>query len=108
MDAACEYINAAAALFRKKGLPVLWILNKDKDDGAFPGLPGFEVIDGLSPLANEPRMTKEYGNGFNKTECKKILDLHGVDTVIVTGSAQSTACSPRVGGRRTSTSLPSS
>jgi nicotinamidase-related amidase len=85
MDAACEYINAAAALFRKKGLPVLWILNKDKDDGAFPGLPGFEVIDGLSPLANEPRMTKEYGNGFNKTECKKILDLHGVDTVIVTG-----------------------
>jgi nicotinamidase-related amidase len=85
MDAACEYINAAAALFRKKGMPVLWIQNKDEYDGALPGRPGFEVIDGLKPLESEPRITKEYSNSFNKTDCKTILDSHNVDTVIVTG-----------------------
>jgi nicotinamidase-related amidase len=85
MDAACEYINAAAALFRKKGMPVLWILNKDEYDAALPGLPGFEVIDGLKPLEGEPRITKEYSNSFNKTDCRAILESHGVDTVIVTG-----------------------
>jgi nicotinamidase-related amidase len=87
MDAACEYINAAAALFRKKGLPVLWIQHKNEYDGALPGLPGFEVIDGLKPLENEPRIAKEYNNSFNKTDCRKILDSHKVDTVIVTGYA---------------------
>jgi nicotinamidase-related amidase len=85
MDAACEYINAAATLFRKNGLPVLWIQNKDEYDQALPGLPGFELIEALKPLENEPRIVKEYGNSFNKTDCKKILDSHGVDTVIVTG-----------------------
>ncbi len=85
MDAACEYINAAAALFRKKGLPVLWMQNKDEEDGALPGLPGFELIDGLKPLETEPRIAKEYGNSFNKTDCKQILESHKVDTVIVTG-----------------------
>jgi nicotinamidase-related amidase len=87
IDAACEYINAAAALFRKRGLPVLWIQNRDEWDEAVPGKPGFEIIDGLKPLEAEPRITKEYSNSFNKTDCKKILDAHGVDTVIVTGYA---------------------
>ncbi len=87
MDAACEYINATTALFRKRGMPVLWILNKNEYDGALPGQPGFEVIDSLKPLETEPRITKEYENSFNKTDCKKILDSHKVDTVIITGYA---------------------
>ena len=85
MDAACEYINAAATLFRKKGLPVLWIQHRNEYDQSLPGLPGFEVIDSLKPLEKEPRIAKEYNNSFNKTDCKKILDSHAVDTVIVTG-----------------------
>ena len=48
-------------------------------------IPGFEIIDGLKPLENEPRITKEYNNSFNKTDCKAIMDAHKVDTVIVTG-----------------------
>ncbi len=87
MDAACEYINAAASLFRNRGLPVLWIQNKDEYDKALPGLPGFEIVDGLKPLEGEPRLAKEYSNSFNKTDCKRILDSRGVDTVIVTGYA---------------------
>jgi nicotinamidase-related amidase len=85
MDAACEHINAAVALFRKKGMPVLWIQNRDTDAGALPGMPGFELIDCLKPLESEPRIAKEYQNSFNKTDCRRILDSHKVDTVIVTG-----------------------
>jgi len=85
MDSACEYINAAVALFRKKGFPILWILNKDEYDEAMPGLPGYELVDCLKPLDNELLIPKEYNNSFNRTECGSILQSHEVDTVIVTG-----------------------
>jgi nicotinamidase-related amidase len=85
MDAACEYINAAAELFRGKGLPVVWIQHKDEYDGALPGLPGFQIIGGLSPQPGEPRVVKEYSNSFNKTGLREILESRGVDTAIVTG-----------------------
>lgn len=42
---ACECRYATVALFRKKGVPTLWIQNKDEYDGAAPGLPGFEILD---------------------------------------------------------------
>jgi nicotinamidase-related amidase len=48
-------------------------------------LPGFELVDGLKPLETEPRIAKEYSSSFNKTDCKKFLDSHKVNTVIVTG-----------------------
>jgi nicotinamidase-related amidase len=85
MDAACEYINGAADTFRKKGLPVIWIQHTEEYGGVLPGRPGFEIIDGLKPLEGEPRVVKAYGNSFNKTGLKAILDARGVDTVIVTG-----------------------
>jgi len=87
MDAVCDCINAAAELFRKKRLPVLWIQNRDEPGGATPGKPGFDIVEGLRPLDGEPRVAKDYNNSFNRTDCKKILDSRGVDTVIVAGYA---------------------
>ena len=42
MDAACEYVNAAVAAFRKKGLPIVWVQHIDEGDGSVPGAAGFE------------------------------------------------------------------
>jgi nicotinamidase-related amidase len=83
MDKAAAVINAAAALFRKQGLPVVWI----QDEGALPkgGSAGFEVIDALNQGERELRISKRYKNSFNKTGLFDALKGAGVDTVIVTG-----------------------
>jgi nicotinamidase-related amidase len=85
MGAACEYINAIIPSFRSNGLPIIWIQNQDEDDGASPGKEGFEIVQMLKPQENDYRITKEYGNSFNKTKCSEILKKNNIDTVVITG-----------------------
>jgi nicotinamidase-related amidase len=85
MDRAAEYINAALEEFRKRGLPVVWVQDKDEGDGVLPGTEGFELIEALRPAEGEERITKEYGNAFKKTRCAEILEKAGVDCVVITG-----------------------
>ena len=85
MNDACEYINATIPLFRKHKLPVIWIHNKDEYDGAVPGKEAFEFIDQLKPEKDDYRVTKEYGNAFNKTNCSKIIADNNIDTIVITG-----------------------
>lgn len=85
MDSACEYINAILPLFRKKGLPIVWVQHIDEEDGVVPGREGFELIDCLKAEEGEYRIHKRYGNSFNKTECAEIFKENNIDTVIITG-----------------------
>lgn len=85
MDSACEYINAAIPHFRKRGFPVVWIQHRDEADGAVPGNPGFEFIEQLKPEADDHRVTKDYGNSFNKTDLAGFVRERGIDTVVITG-----------------------
>ena len=85
MNDACEYINAIIPLFRKHKLPIVWIHNKDEYDGAVPGKEAFEFIDQLKPEKDDYRVTKEYGNAFNKTDCSKIIVDNNIDTIVITG-----------------------
>jgi nicotinamidase-related amidase len=85
MDAAAEYINAVIPLFEKKGLPVIWVYDEDKEDGVVPGTEGYEFIDSLKPAPGAIKINKNYGNSFNKTDADKILKDNGIDTVVMTG-----------------------
>lgn len=85
MNHACEYINAILPTFRGKGLPVIWVKHRDKKEGLVEGNPEFEFIDQLKAVDGEVQIIKEYGNAFNKTECKEILQKNGIDTVIISG-----------------------
>jgi nicotinamidase-related amidase len=82
---AIEYINAAIALFRAKGLPVIAVQQVDEEECVVPGQEGFELPDELHVLPADPHIHKAYGNAFNKTELEKELRQLGVDTVILTG-----------------------
>lgn len=82
MDAAVEYIDAALDLFRSKGLPIVWV--RDRED-VKPGEEGFELIDALVPCEDEHEIIKEYGNTFNRTDCCSLLRNLNVDTIIMTG-----------------------
>lgn len=85
MDSACEYINAVIPLFRKKGLPIVWVQHVDDEAGVVPGAQGFDFIECLKPEEGEYRIHKKYGNSFNRTKCAEILKDNNVDTVIITG-----------------------
>jgi nicotinamidase-related amidase len=85
MDQACEYINAVLPLFRKAGLPVVWVQNREADEGVVPGSEGFEFVDALRPEEGEPRIVKDYGNSFNKTGLAEIMRGRAIDTVLLTG-----------------------
>ena len=82
---AIEYINAAIALFREKGLPVICIQHKDKDEKLVPGEEGFDLPETLDILPSDLHIHKTYGNAFNQTSLEDELRELGVDTVIVTG-----------------------
>jgi len=85
LDDAIEYINAAIALFREKGLPVVCIQDKNEESGVVPGAEGFDLPDSLAILPSDPHIVKTYGNGFNRTPLAELLKGQGVDTVIITG-----------------------
>jgi nicotinamidase-related amidase len=85
LNKAIEYVNAAIALFREKGLPVVSVQDVDEEDGTVPGTEGFDLPDHLDILDSDLHIHKTYGNAFNKTPLAIELRTLGVDTVIVTG-----------------------
>jgi len=82
---AVEYTNAAVALFREKGLPVVCIQHVNPEDNLVPGQPGFDLPDSLHILPGDVHIHKTYGNAFNRTALEDELRRQGVDTVILTG-----------------------
>ena len=85
LNDAIEYINAAIALFREKGFPVISVQHMDEDADLVPGEEGFELPEALDILPSDLHIHKRYGNSFNKTSLEDELRGFGVDTVIVTG-----------------------
>jgi len=85
LNNAIEYINAAIALFRERGLPVICVQHMDKQDGLVPGQDGFDLPGSLKILPSDLHIAKTYGNSFNKTPLEAELRKLGVDTVIITG-----------------------
>lgn len=85
LNGAIEYINAAIALFREKGLPVICVQHMDEEEKLVPGEEGFELPEELAILPSDLHIHKTYGNSFNKTSLERKLRDSGIDTVIITG-----------------------
>ena len=85
LNHAIEYINAAIALFREKGLPILSVQHMNEEDKLVPSAEGFDLPDGLDVLPSDVHIHKQYGNAFKKTPLEEELRKRGVDTVIITG-----------------------
>jgi nicotinamidase-related amidase len=85
LDGAIEYINAAIALFRERGLPVICVQHMNKEEKLLPGEEGFDLPEKLNILPSDLHIHKTYGNAFNRTPLEDELKKLGVDTVILTG-----------------------
>lgn len=83
LNKAIEYIRFAIQLFREQKLPIVFIQHMDEEDGLIPGTEGFDLPDAFEVLPGDLRITKTYGNSFNKTGLTEQLSALGVDTVIL-------------------------
>jgi nicotinamidase-related amidase len=78
-------INAAIAMFREYGFPVIRIYHTDPQWGPTPGTEPFEFPASVAVLQEDPQIIKHHPSAFKKTELEKLLRELGCNAVFVTG-----------------------
>ncbi len=78
-------IKTAIQVFRQFKFPVVAIYHSDPKRGPKPGDPDFEFPEELGILPEDPRVIKNYGNGFRKTDLQDKLQALGCDTLFICG-----------------------
>ena len=86
-----EAADAAARLlatFRKASWPVYHIQHISAQPGAtffLPGTAGVEIHHSVTPLPDEPVVSKHYPNSFRETNLLEIIRQSGVDSILFCG-----------------------
>jgi len=80
-----EMINAAIWLFRKHEFPVIRVYHTDPKWGPEPGTEPFEFPESVNIKPEDPKVVKNYGNAFTKTELDSILREKNANTLFLCG-----------------------
>ena len=89
VDAVVANINTLIDKARAEAVPVVWVQHSGDDMPM--GSDGWQYVDALQRLDNEPLVHKEFGDSFEGTDLESLLAERGVGRVVVTG-AQTDAC----------------
>ena len=84
-DNALEMINWAIWVARQYKIPVIRIYHTDTNWGPEPGSEGFEFPKTIKINEDDPKVIKNYGDGFKKTDLDKILKENGCNTLFLCG-----------------------
>jgi nicotinamidase-related amidase len=86
--------NVAALVdaYRAAGLPVVYFLHTDGDEGFATGSPFYRLMDFLAPRADEPVLHKSTRNCFTSTDLQPRLLARGVRRVAITGLTMEQCC----------------
>jgi nicotinamidase-related amidase len=82
---AIHYINGLIDLFRANGYPVIRIYHTSEKYGPKVGTPEFEFIPDIKINADDPKVIKTYGDGFNKTDLDQVIKEKGSNTLFLCG-----------------------
>lgn len=80
-----EAINEVIGLFRNNGFPVIRIYHTDPAYGPKPGTKDFEYPESVTVKPDDPKVIKNFPNGFKKTDLDKILKDKGCNTLFLCG-----------------------
>ena len=80
-----DMINHVIALFRDNGFPVIRVYHTEPGEGPAPGTEAFEFPKTVAIRDDDPKIVKNYGNAFKKTDLDKVLREKGVNTVFLVG-----------------------
>lgn len=78
-------MNDAIVLFRQKGLPLVVIHHEDRGLGPRSGMRAFAFHESIDVRDSDPRVVKNYPNGFNKTPLAEMLRKMSCDNVFIVG-----------------------
>lgn len=78
-------INAYIDLFRLNQCPIIRIYHTDPQWGPHPDSASFQFPESVHIKTDDPKVIKNYGNGFNKTELEKMLRAKQCNTLFLCG-----------------------
>lgn len=84
-DSAIARINYYIDLFRQKGFPIIRVYHTDLQQGPKPDTEPFEFTSAIKIQKEDPKVIKNYGDAFNKTDLDKILKEKGRNMVLLCG-----------------------
>ena len=84
-DKALEMINWAIYVAREYKIPVIRVYHTDPNWGPKPGTEEFEFPESIKINDDDPKVIKNYGDGFKKTDLDKILTEKGINTLFLCG-----------------------
>jgi nicotinamidase-related amidase len=87
-------VNRLVATARERGDLVVWVLHAEPGSGTvFDPAGGYvRLIDGLTPRADEPVITKTSHNAFTTTNLQQLLTARGVREVVICGIRTEQCC----------------
>jgi len=89
LDNVVANINTLVDHARSASVAIIWV--QHADDDLVADSEGWEYIDALTRLDDEPVVHKACGDSFEETDLEALLAERGVGRVVVTG-AQTDAC----------------
>src|SRR3954465_15254731 len=85
-------VGALIAAYRAAGLPVVFFLHSDGDDGFTVDSPLYRLMDFIEPGASEPVIHKTTRNCFTSTTLGPYLMERGVRRIAITGIQMEQCC----------------
>ena len=85
-------VATLVAAYRAAGLPVIYFLHADDDEGFAVDHPAYKLMDFLAPAPGEPLFHKTTRNCFTSTNLQATLLAAGVRRVAITGIQMEQCC----------------
>lgn len=85
-------VGALIEAYRAAGLPVVFFLHTDSDEGFATDSPSFKLMDFITPRPQEPVLVKNTRNCFTSTPLQPYLLEKGVRRVTIAGIQMEQCC----------------
>jgi nicotinamidase-related amidase len=87
-----ENVDRLVQSYRAAGLPVIFFLHTDSDEGFATDSPYFKLMDFLIRRDDEPLLVKNTRNAFTSTNLQELLREKGVERLVITGISTEQCC----------------
>jgi nicotinamidase-related amidase len=87
-----ESVDRLIQSYRAAGLPVIFFLHTDSDEGFATDSPYFKLMDFLVRRDDEPLLLKNTRNAFTSTNLQELLRERGVERLVITGISTEQCC----------------
>jgi nicotinamidase-related amidase len=87
-----DNVDRIVRAYRTAGLPVVFFLHTDGDEGFSRSSRWFKLMDFLEPREDEPLLVKTTRNAFTSTNLQQLLEARGVRRLAIVGIQTEQCC----------------